>query len=270
MSSELIELLQSMRELIMTGSIYCLFYFFELLPQVSLPFYAGHLGVEDIGAIGLYLTADMLVTNVFLIGIGLNFQGRMAQAFGSGDLKDPKALFQQTCIIGILIYLTMGIPILLNSSLLFLLIGQDTEISRLAGKCLVITIPGFFIRFFGELLLRIILAQKKIMQVILVSIIYGLAVVLLPMFFVWVLFLGVYGIAIAVTISLILSSIVIFCLILSDSSQKRFDFFDFQSNNCEFNQDLLKNYIYSILQLVSQRFQLRYLLSSLEFWEKII
>ena len=245
--ASIISLCKTLFEILKSGSWLCLVYLVELLPHFILPVFAGHIGLVEIDAIGLYLAGDFLVGSAISILIGFVFQGLISQACGSNDGNAARILFQRTLIIGYLIYFAVGIPIMLNSSLIFFLIGQDIQVSHLAGNCLTITIPVYFVKFFGELLFRIFLAQLKTTRVVIASAFYGITLVLFEILFVHLLKFGLYGIPLGMTLALCVYTGVMLCLFLMDTTQGTYNFFQFHEDCMGRWPELCTDYFYAII-----------------------
>ncbi len=250
----LIDLMKEVGKLLISGPVFSLFYLVELLPHFLFPTLAGHLGLAELDAIGLYLAGDYLLGKMVSNSICYVFQGLESQACGANDFTAARVIFQRTLLIGLVFYLVIGIPLLLNSSLIFILFGQRIEISKMAGNALVITIPGYILWFLGELLFRLYLAQMKIKQVVLISTLYGASLVLFQIAFVFILRFGFYGIPIGATLSLVTFSIIVLISNLIDSSQAPYQLFKIQSNCLENCGEMTKNYVYSLCQIGIYRF----------------
>ena len=162
--------------ILLSGGIFTIVYLVEFLPHLILPIFAGHMGVWQISAIGLYLAGDYLVGTNISMAICLVFHGLISQAFGSNDEKVARIIFQRSLIVGLLIFSALGVPILLNANILLIILGQDRYISHIAGNCLSLTIPGYIAKFFGDLLFGIFLAQLKTKRVIFASLCYAISI----------------------------------------------------------------------------------------------
>ncbi|KAL1319402.1 hypothetical protein HN51_071696 [Arachis hypogaea] len=173
---------------------------FQYLTVSSLNIYAGHLGDIVLSSISLYLGVISCFYYNFLFGMSSALLTLCGQAYGAGQVKSTGIYLQRSWIV-----LTMSCIILLPTHIyatpILEFLGQDKEISELAGNYALKAIPSMFSFAFILPTQRFLQAQSKVMVITCITFVALLVQNLLLYVFIYGFNWGSTGLAMAHNVS---------------------------------------------------------------------
>ncbi|XP_059661500.1 protein DETOXIFICATION 18-like [Cornus florida] len=173
---------------------------YYFIPLVSVMF-AGHLGDLQLAAANLANSWTTVTGLSFMIGLSGALETLCGQGYGAKLYRMMGIYLQASCIISVFFSLIISVFWLYTKSILVLL-GQDPEISEMAGLYMKYLIPALFAFGFLHNLLRFLQTQSVVMPLVVCSLLpliihFGITYVLVHR-----TSLGFKGAALAVSISL--------------------------------------------------------------------
>lgn len=79
----------------------------------------------------------------------------VAQSYGSGDLPAVRAHFSRLAFICTVLFFGLLVPLMLHAELILVVVlRQNAEVARLAGRFLLLSLPALFARFVHTFLMR--------------------------------------------------------------------------------------------------------------------
>ncbi|KAG9458470.1 hypothetical protein H6P81_002978 [Aristolochia fimbriata] len=122
--------------------------------------FMGHIGDAQLSAYALVQTVIMRFANGILLGMGSALETFCGQAFGAGQYRMMGIYMQRSWVV-LLFVATILIPINAYTTEIFLSMGQDEQISRLAGPISLWFIPINYYYVFSFTLQMFLQAQLK-------------------------------------------------------------------------------------------------------------
>ncbi|XP_068663421.1 protein DETOXIFICATION 20-like [Aristolochia californica] len=154
--------------------------------------FMGHIGDGELAAYALVQTVIMRFSNGILLGMGSALETFCGQAYGAGQ-HQMMGIYMQRSWIVLLVTATILIPVYTYTTEIFLSMGQEEEISRMAGPISLWFIPINYYYVFTYTLQMFLQAQLKNAVIAWVSTASFLLHILLSWVFVDVCKLGVDG-----------------------------------------------------------------------------
>jgi len=105
--------------------------------------FVGHLGNLQLSAVSISLSVIMTFAFGFLLGMGSALETLCGQAFGAGQVHMLGVYLQRSAII-LFVSCVVLLPIYIFSAPILKVIGQEDDLSDLAGKFTILGIPNFF------------------------------------------------------------------------------------------------------------------------------
>ncbi|MED6171264.1 hypothetical protein PIB30_039255 [Stylosanthes scabra] len=169
---------------------------FQFLTTSSLNIYAGHLGDIVLSSLSVYLGVISCFYYNLLFGMSSAILTLCGQAYGAGQIQSTGIYVQRSWIV-----LTMSCIILLPTHIyatqILEFLGQDKEISDLAGKYAIKVIPSMFSYAFIFPTQRFLQAQSKVKVITCITFVALLLQNVLLYIFIYGLDLGTTGLAMA-------------------------------------------------------------------------
>ncbi|XP_064634876.1 multidrug and toxin extrusion protein 1-like [Lineus longissimus] len=166
-----------------------------LLMPITLLF-CGHLNTTDLGAVALANT----IINVMGIGVGNGLTTAcdtlFSQTYGGANLKQYGVWLQRSLLIMSLACIPCWC-IHLNTETLLVLLGQNREQAAIAGRYMVIFVPGLLANFIYQTLAKYLQNQNIVLPLIIVGICGNLMNALMHYILLFVVEMGTDGSAIA-------------------------------------------------------------------------
>ncbi|CAK7337341.1 unnamed protein product [Dovyalis caffra] len=105
--------------------------------------FVGHLGNLQLSAVSVSLSVVVTFVFGFLLGMGSALETLCGQAFGAGQVHMLGVYLQRSCII-LFVTCVILLPIYIFAAPLLKVVGQEADLSDLAGKFTLQTIPYLF------------------------------------------------------------------------------------------------------------------------------
>ncbi|KAG6754537.1 hypothetical protein POTOM_042581 [Populus tomentosa] len=105
--------------------------------------FVGHLGNLQLSAVSVSLSVIMTFAFGFLLGMGSALETLCGQAFGAGQVHMLGVYLQRSTII-LFVSCVVLLPIYIFSAPILKAIGQEDDLSDLAGKFTIVGIPNLF------------------------------------------------------------------------------------------------------------------------------
>nr|XP_019923872.2 multidrug and toxin extrusion protein 2 isoform X1 [Crassostrea gigas] len=175
-------------------------YLMNILPRLVSQGFCGHIGKEEGDGVALSINIVSALGYAVLLGLSSGADTLFSQIQGSGNKEELGVVLQK----GTLIMLLCCFPccaILLNTDLICRLVGQDEEVSRVAGEYVTIMMSGLPGHGLTLLLSKFIQVQSVFLPSLIIGIIINVENVALHALFIYALELGIRGAAIAVVLS---------------------------------------------------------------------
>jgi len=158
--------------------------------------FAGHLGNLPLAAASIGLSVFATFALGFLLGMGSALETLCGQAFGAGQVAMLGVYLQRSWIILLATALLMS-PLFVFAGPLLLLIGQDPEVAREAGRFALYILPSVFAMAINFPTAKFLQAQSKVTVPAWIGLAALLAAALLNCLFVVALGWGLPGAAAA-------------------------------------------------------------------------
>ncbi|ELT89320.1 hypothetical protein CAPTEDRAFT_207194 [Capitella teleta] len=121
-------------------SVQMLSFFFEVTIYPATVIFGGHLGTEELAAIGLANSIQMTLVAGIAYGIAQVCDTYFAQVYGKGNYPYLLVVAQRGMVIFFLVAICL-VSIVINFEQIFRFLGQNSSTSRLAGNYLLICAP---------------------------------------------------------------------------------------------------------------------------------
>ncbi|KXS16294.1 MATE efflux family protein [Gonapodya prolifera JEL478] len=154
------EILTESNHLVRLATPVSLAFILGMSNQIVSMLFIGHIGTTELAGAAMGLMYTNLVG--FSVGAGLATALDTFASQANSAAKDPTSALGKILMQSVVILVIIAIPLSLALSLaepLLLALGQDAEVSRLAGIWSVCVIPALFASFVGECLKRVLQAQ---------------------------------------------------------------------------------------------------------------
>ncbi|XP_041627779.1 multidrug and toxin extrusion protein 1-like isoform X3 [Vulpes lagopus] len=176
--------------------------------------FCGHLGKLELDSV----TLAIAIINVTGVSVGFGLSSAcdtlMSQTYGSQNLKHVGVILQR----GILVLLLCCFPcwaLFLNTETILLLFRQDPAVSKLTQDYVMVFIPALPATFLYALQAKYLLNQGIVLPQILTGVAANLVNAVINYLFIYQLYLGVMGSALANMISQFTLALVLFHYIIS-------------------------------------------------------
>ncbi|KAM8956073.1 multidrug and toxin extrusion protein 1 [Lycaon pictus] len=176
--------------------------------------FCGHLGKLELDSV----TLAIAIINVTGVSVGFGLSSAcdtlMSQTYGSQNLKHVGVILQR----GILVLLLCCFPcwaLFLNTETILLLFKQDPAVSKLTQDYVMVFIPALPATFLYALQAKYLLNQGIVLPQILTGVAANLVNAVINYLFIYQLYLGVMGSALANMISQFTLALVLFHYIIS-------------------------------------------------------
>ncbi|CAK7337338.1 unnamed protein product [Dovyalis caffra] len=123
--------------------------------------FVGHLGNLQLSAVSVSLSVIITFAFGFLLGMGSALETLCGQAFGAGQVHMLGIYLQRSSIISFITCVLL-LPIYIFAAPLLKVIGQDADLSDLAGKFTRLTIPSLFSWAISFPTQKFLQAQRKV------------------------------------------------------------------------------------------------------------
>nr|XP_011470328.1 PREDICTED: protein TRANSPARENT TESTA 12-like [Fragaria vesca subsp. vesca] len=162
--------------------------------------FVGHIGNLELSAVSISLSVISTFSFGFLLGMGSALETLCGQAFGAGRVNMLGIYMQRSWII---LWTTCIIltPLYCFSAPILKLLGQDADVSDLAGTFTVYVIPQLFSLSINFPCQKFLQAQSKVLVLAWIAFIALMIHIGLLYLFIYVLDWGIYGAAVAYDIT---------------------------------------------------------------------
>ncbi|KAB5532486.1 hypothetical protein DKX38_019156 [Salix brachista] len=162
--------------------------------------FVGHLGNLQLSAVSVSLSVIVTFAFGFLLGMGSALETLCGQAFGAGQVHMLGVYLQRSVIILFVSCIILS-PIYIFAAPILKVVGQEEDLSNLAGKFSILVLPNLFSLSIYFPTQKFLQAQRKVGVLSWIA----FATLLLHAFWLWLfiyeLGLGATGAAIAVDLS---------------------------------------------------------------------
>eukprot|EP01119_Soliformovum_irregulare_P016992 TRINITY_DN5005_c0_g1_i5.p1 TRINITY_DN5005_c0_g1~~TRINITY_DN5005_c0_g1_i5.p1 ORF type:complete len:486 (-),score=124.96 TRINITY_DN5005_c0_g1_i5:245-1702(-) len=170
--------------------------------------FVGHLGKIELAAIALGSMFTIVTGNSWMAGMLTAAETLISQANGAGNFIRVGILLQRTIMIMTLLSIPVTILWIVSGHLLIAL-GQDPEVSTLAGQYISVMSLGLFPFVFGESLKRYLIMQGHMRPPLYAITGAAIANPLFQYLFIYVLEWGIRGSALGTVMSQIINSLIL-------------------------------------------------------------
>ncbi|KAJ6747940.1 PROTEIN DETOXIFICATION [Salix purpurea] len=162
--------------------------------------FVGHLGNLQLSAVSVSLSVIVTFAFGFLLGMGSALETLCGQAFGAGQVHMLGVYLQRSVIILFVSCIILS-PIYIFAAPILKVVGQEDDLSNLAGKFSILVLPNLFSLSIYFPTQKFLQAQRKVGVLSVIA----FATLLLHAFWLWLfiyeLGLGATGAAIAVDLT---------------------------------------------------------------------
>ena len=180
----------------LTFSYFCMFIPFE----VSVAF-CGHLGKEELDAVGLGASYSYMFGLCFCYAAGYAVNGLFAHSYGARQYHMLTQQLHQAIIVSTLIFMVYVLNFSLLSEYFLLFVAPDAIVARYAAKYLMILIPGILMRLYYHILSKFLEAQNIVLPGAIATTVGAIEAIIFHLFFVTFLNLGIVGAGIALSLT---------------------------------------------------------------------